>query len=96
MNMVIKSSHTDEKCFNEAIGIMQEEAAEVIQALSKIRRSGTSYTPHEGDVTNLELAQNEVYDFIILAQIAGFSTNVPSDFLQGKLERLRKWSTLSI
>lgn len=82
--------------FYEAIGIMQEEAAEVIQALSKIRRSGPDYAPHGGTKTNHEHAQNEIYDFIILAKLAGFSTEVPTDFLNQKLERLRKWSSLKI
>lgn len=55
----------------EYLGILQEECAEVIQIISKIRRFGIdSYNPTENpDVTNKDLLNLEVADVLALVDI---------------------------
>jgi hypothetical protein len=80
----------------EALGILQEEAAEVIKEISKIRRTGPDYCPFGGDTSNWQNAQNEIYDFLILAELAGFSLTLPDVYRARKVESLRKWSGLRL
>lgn len=76
----------------EAMGIAQEEAAEFIQACSKIRRSGPFYQPFNGTESNFELAQNELYDLLTLAEKAGFDIWLPDTYRTAKLGRLNAFS----
>jgi len=63
----------------ELLGVLQEECAEVIQIISKIRRFGiNSYNPaipEEG--TNFELLNLEVADVLSLIEMVKESRNSP-------------------
>ncbi len=78
----------------EALGIVQEECAELIQDISKIRRSGVEYPRHHGHIENWNYAQNEFWDLLVVAEIAGFDLNVPDEYKYEKLKRLKEWSNL--
>ena len=91
-------------CMNEqmeTLGIWQGEGAEVIQELSKIRRSGPSFCRKGTDVPNMVHLQHEVMDFLILMECA-IETGLfipPTnqelyEYRKSKLERLAKWSEL--
>lgn len=54
----------------ELLGILQEECAEVIQIISKIRRFGMdSYNPADPSVTNHDLLNLEVGDVLGLIEM---------------------------
>lgn len=85
----------------EALGIWQEEAAEVIQELSKVRRTGPDFCRRNGSETNMEHLQNEVMDFMILMEICeevGIYTPpseaVKKSYREFKLNKLNNWSGL--
>lgn len=85
----------------EVLGILQEEAAEVIQAASKIRRSGLWYRPFGGEDTNLDKLHEELADFIVvmsIAQAVGLidldSFDMPSH-MRAKISKLKDWSSIS-
>ena len=80
----------------EALLILAEECAEVIQAVSKIFRFGadTEY-PEEGP-TNLMRLEEEIGDLEALTKIlieCGYlNGNFVEDYSQKKYEKLIKWS----
>lgn len=86
---------------SEVLGIWQEEAAEVIQELSKLRRSGPDFGRKGTDVTNMVHLQHEVLDFMILMDLAietGLfeppSEAMANEYWNFKHEKLKKWSKL--
>jgi hypothetical protein len=85
----------------EALGILQEECAEVIQEASKIRRSGPNFCRKGSDIPNLIHFQNEVMDMRIMIHICQLlgvyeepDAERVSDYMDYKIDRLRKWSKL--
>lgn len=85
----------------EALGILQEECAEVIQEASKIRRSGPDFCRKGTDINNLVHFQTEVMDMRLLLEICmrlGVfvepSIDQVAEYRKYKIERLRKWSKL--
>lgn len=78
----------------EALGILQEEASEVIKEASKVRRSGKDFRPFGGATTNQQHLQNEVWDFVILAELMGLSLIPTPEFREQKMASLAQWSTL--
>jgi NTP pyrophosphatase (non-canonical NTP hydrolase) len=85
----------------EALDLIQEECAEIIQIISKIRRFGfSSYNPYDpsGD-TNLELLHDEIGDFLTLyAYLRNDMKIIDSDLIHErkkyKREKLHKTSNL--
>ena len=73
----------------ETLGILQEECAEVIQAVSKYRRFGES---------NRMSIENEIGDLlcvIALLESQGFITEVGVELaMNRKLEKLKKFSNI--
>jgi NTP pyrophosphatase (non-canonical NTP hydrolase) len=83
----------------EILCILQEECAEVIQAVSKINRFGAdSMNDHMG-VSNREALVKEIGDVIAMIYcISNISDFVTEDELieasDAKLEKLKQWSNI--
>lgn len=95
------STHTLSELDAEALGILQEEAAEVIQEASKIRRSGSDFCRKGTDVGNMEHFQMEIEDFRILLDICTHlgiyrepSAKWKAEYREKKLSKLSEWSKL--
>lgn len=85
----------------EALGILQEEAAEVIQEASKIRRSGANFCRKGTDVGNMEHFQMEIEDFRLLLEICTHlgmykepTEEWKAAYREKKLAKLSQWSKL--
>lgn len=83
----------------ELVGLLQEEAAEIIQELSKIRRTGTEYCRNGKDVPNTHFVQKEIVDFMLLLEMATrvglFDEDFDADeYVVTKLKRLKEWTNL--
>lgn len=85
------------KDVSQILDILQEEAAEVIQAVSKVRRFGWDNS-FEGKPTNRISLAEEIGDLEALIQLlkdtGEVSTLGVGVFKEAKLEKLRKWSTI--
>jgi hypothetical protein len=81
---------------NEVLMILQEECAEVIQAISKIFRFGEEST-WEGK-SNMERIEMEVGDVLamidLLVENCYLSDSKINAARQSKKERLKTWSTI--
>ncbi len=95
------STHTLSELDAEALGILQEEAAEVIQEASKIRRSGPDFCRKGTEVGNMEHFQMEIEDFRLLLEICTYlgiyrepSEEWKASYRERKLEKLGQWSKL--
>ena len=83
----------------ELVGLLQEEAAEFIQELSKVRRTGLAFKRRGKDVTNQHHLQRELIDLLILIAMATEAGLFDEDFdadsyTEEKLERLKIWTNL--
>jgi NTP pyrophosphatase (non-canonical NTP hydrolase) len=82
----------------EVMDILQEECAEVIQAVSKVSRFGIdNYKPGKPK-TNREHMEEELGDLLAMVDIMLEQGIVSWDNLevakQAKIEKLKKWSTI--
>ncbi len=82
----------------EVLDILQEEAAEVIQAVSKIRRFGWDNKHPDSDQNNLEHLEEELGDMQAMIEIL-MEMNVASwgnvtVAKRAKIEKLKKWSNI--
>jgi len=81
---------------NEILVIMQEECAEVIQAISKIHRFGL-YDKHEGN-TNFYQLIKELGDLQCMMNLFiekyDVDTELLKDFEMQKLDKLKSWSKI--
>ena len=81
---------------NEILVIMQEECAEVIQAISKIHRFGL-YDNHEGN-TNFYQLIKELGDLQCMMNLFiekyDVDTELLKDFEMQKLDKLKSWSNI--
>jgi NTP pyrophosphatase (non-canonical NTP hydrolase) len=82
----------------EAMDILQEEAAEVIQAVSKIRRFGALNHKQGESQTNLEHLEEELGDMQAMIEIL-MELNIVSwgnvtVAKRAKIEKLKKWSNI--
>jgi NTP pyrophosphatase (non-canonical NTP hydrolase) len=80
------------------LDILQEEAAEVIQAVSKIRRFGWDNRHPESKQTNLEHLEEELGDMQAMIEIL-MEMNVASwgnvtIAKRAKIQKLKKWSNI--
>lgn len=83
----------------EVLDILQEEAAEVIQAVSKIRRFGWDNNhPDSPDQNNLEHLEEELGDMQamieILMELDVASWGNVTVAKRAKIEKLKKWSNI--
>ena len=83
---------------NEIMDILQEECAEVIQAVSKVRRFGIdNYKPGKPK-TNREHLEEELGDLLAMVDIMLEQDIVSWGNLEvakkAKIEKLRKWSNI--
>lgn len=84
----------------EILGILQEEAAEVIQEVSKVRRCSLDYCRNGKDITSRRHLEQEILDFCILLEAAvrqgivftGEGEEWIDDYIEMKKEKLAKWS----
>ena len=78
--------------------ILQEEAAEVIQAVSKIRRFGIDNSKMGTGQTNLEHLEEELGDMLamidILLELGIVQSSALEEAKQNKKYKLKKWSTI--
>ena len=73
----------------ETLGILQEECAEVIQAVSKYRRFGDS------NRLNLEQEIGDMLCIVVLLEQQGFITETGIELaMSRKLEKLKKYSNI--
>lgn len=82
----------------EVLDILQEEAAEVIQAVSKIRRFGPENRKHGESQTNIEHLEEELGDMQamieILMEMDIVSWGNVTVAKRAKIEKLKKWSNI--
>ena len=83
---------------DEVMDILQEEAAEVIQAVSKIRRFGIDNAKPGLGYTNREHLEEELGDLLAIIDILTENEVVNWGNLQkakrAKIEKLKKWSNI--
>ena len=83
---------------NEVMDILQEEAAEVIQAVSKIRRFGIDNEKPGKNQNNREHLEEELGDMLAMIDILMVNGLVDWGNLhqakRAKIEKLKKWSNI--
>jgi len=82
----------------EALGILQEECAEVIVEVSKIRRFGLDELSHHTGISHKRTLEMEVGDMLALVDILIEQGVLHHDGLavakQSKIDKLKKWSKI--
>jgi len=82
----------------EVMDILQEECAEVIQAVSKINRFGIDNFKPGKAKTNREHLEEELGDMIamicILEKMGVIDQNALEIATKAKIQKLKKWSTI--
>lgn len=82
----------------EALGILQEECAEVIVEVSKIRRFGLNTQHYKTYLSHREMLENEIGDVLALVDILREECIISADGLnvaiENKKNKLREWSNL--
>ena len=83
---------------NEVMDITQEECAEVIQAISKIRRFGIDNAKPGTEYSNREHLEEELGDVLAMIDILLINDIVNWGNLhkakRAKIEKLKKWSNI--
>jgi NTP pyrophosphatase (non-canonical NTP hydrolase) len=83
---------------NQVMDILQEEAAEVIQAVSKIRRFGIDNSKPGTEYTNRSHLEEELGDMLAMIDILLINKVVSWGNLhqakRAKIEKLKKWSEI--
>ena len=83
---------------NEVMDILQEECAEVIQAVSKIRRFGIEGKHPDKPYNNREHLEEELGDMLAMIDILMVNDIVSWGNLhqakRAKIEKLKKWSNI--
>ncbi len=83
---------------SEAMDILQEECAEVVQAVSKCRRFGLNNVKPGKERTNLECLEEEIGDLMAMVDILIEKNILSYDNLQkankAKKEKLKVWSRI--
>ena len=87
-----------DKTTKEVMDILQEECAEVIQAVSKISRFGIDNFKPGKPKTNREHLEEELGDMLAMIDIMLEKSVISQDKLelakQAKIEKLKKWSSI--
>jgi NTP pyrophosphatase (non-canonical NTP hydrolase) len=83
---------------SEVMDITQEECAEVIQAISKIRRFGLENHKYGETYTNAQHLEEELGDLLAMIDLLKSMGIVSDEGLnaakQAKIEKLKKWSKI--
>lgn len=85
----------------EALGILQEECAEVIVEVSKCFRFGPDQMMEGMNVTNMERLQKEIGDLQAMIELlidnkVGVTTQGLKEAKKAKFKKLKQWSNLTI
>ena len=85
----------------EIMLILQEEGAEVIQAVSKCMRFGPDQIKPNKDVSNISMLEEEIGDFLAMVELLtdlniGVTTEGLEQAKKNKFEKLKLWSTIVI
>jgi hypothetical protein len=85
----------------ELLLILQEECAEVTQAVSKCMRFGPDQMKPGKNRTNLNMLEEEIGDLLAMVELLtdmniGVSTEGLTEAKKNKFEKLKKWSNLTI
>lgn len=85
----------------EILLILQEEGAEVIQAVSKCMRFGPDQLKPGKERTNISMLEEEIGDFLAMVELlTDLDIGVTIDGLEkakkNKFEKLKVWSNLTI
>lgn len=82
---------------NEILVIAQEEAAEVIQEISKCFRFGLNGN-HKSGISHRETLENEIADFLVMVDLLKEEGIVSDTMLeaakQRKIKKLQVWSDI--
>lgn len=82
----------------EALGILQEECAEVIVEVSKIRRFGIDSVHYKTNMTHNEMLEMEVGDVLamidILIEQGVLDTRSLDEAKAAKKQKLKEWSNI--
>lgn len=82
----------------EALGILQEECAEVIVEVSKIRRFGLDSVHYKTNETHNEMLETEVGDMLALVDIlieqGVLDTRSLDAAKDAKKQKLKQWSNI--
>lgn len=82
----------------EALGILQEECAEVIVEISKCRRFGLDSNHYKTGFTHTKMLENEIGDVLALVDILVEEGIITNESLviakQAKKDKLKLWSKL--
>lgn len=89
---------TTEQKVEEALGILQEECAEVIVEVSKIRRFGLNTQHYKTGQPHREMLEQEIGDVLVLVDFLKDQCIISEQGLavaiQSKKDKLKKWSKL--
>lgn len=85
----------------EILLILQEECAEVIQAISKCFRFGPDQCKPKSDETNIQALEQELGDLLAMIELltdqkAGVTDSGMKTAKHKKFLKLKRWSTLTI
>ena len=84
--------------FEEALGILQEECAEAIVEVSKIRRFGLDSIHYKTDIKHRAMLETELGDVLALVDILveqGIIDATAIDYAkEAKKEKLKQWSSI--
>jgi NTP pyrophosphatase (non-canonical NTP hydrolase) len=85
----------------EVLLILQEECAEVTQAVSKCMRFGPDQMKPGKNRTNLNMLEEEIGDLLAMVELLtdmniGVTTEGLTEAKKNKFEKLKKWSNLTI
>jgi NTP pyrophosphatase (non-canonical NTP hydrolase) len=85
----------------EIMLILQEEGAEVIQAVSKCMRFGPDQIKPNKEVSNIGMLEEEIGDFLAMVELLtdmniGVTTEGLTQAKKNKFEKLKLWSTVVI
>jgi len=87
-----------ENQLKEIMGILQEECAEVIQAVSKVNRFGLDNRKPGTSYTNRQHLEEELGDLVAMINIMVDAKLVDEKSIEAaahaKVEKLNKWSTI--
>lgn len=84
---------------SEILEILQEECAEVIQAVSKVKRFGWDNSFNDGPTNRVHLTEEigDLEAMIELLKQAGMVSTIGVEhYKAAKLEKLRKWSSIEV
>ena len=98
-NHLQERDNMDEQTY-EVMAILQEEAAEVIQAVSKCYRFGLDHYKPGKPKTNRQHLEEEIGDLLAMIDILQKMDEVSFNNIEAarlaKIDKLKQWSTIEI